>query len=41
VAQKIRAIREIRGVKIGKIFLQFSIKNVDTSKQKSNFLKIS
>jgi len=30
----------IRGVKIGKIFRQFSIKNADTSEQKSNFLKI-
>jgi len=29
----------IRGVKIGKIFRQFSIKNADTSEQKSNFLK--
>ncbi len=29
----------IRGVKIGKIFRQFSIKNVDTSEQKLNFLK--
>jgi hypothetical protein len=30
----------IRGVKIGKIFRQFSIKNADTFEQKSNFLKI-
>jgi len=29
----------IRGVKIGKIFRQFSIKNADTSEQKSNFFK--
>jgi len=29
----------IPGVKIGKIFRQFSIKNADTSEQKSNFLK--
>jgi len=29
----------IPGVKIGKIFRQFSIKNADTSEQKSNFSK--
>jgi len=29
----------IRGVKIGNIFRQFSIKNADTSEQKSNFSK--
>ncbi len=29
----------IRGVKIGKIFRQFSIKNADTSEQNSEFLK--
>ncbi len=30
----------IRGVKIGKIFRQFSTKNADTFEQKSEFLKI-